>query len=227
MNILERIKQRIAENSISYQANDNIYSVIEDGELVLLEDEILKAAQHLLNCLLIDTESDHNTKDTARRMARMFIDEIFAGRYQPPPKLTDFPNVKNLDELYTLGPISVRSTCAHHFAPITGRCWLGVIPSDRIIGISKFVRLARWILERPQIQEEAVVQLADAIEEAINPAGLALVIKAGHACMTWRGVREHATEMSTSVMRGAFRDKPEARAEFMTLIQGQGYGRTI
>jgi GTP cyclohydrolase I len=149
----------------------------------------------------------------------MYLKEVFAGRYDAQPKITDFPNAKSLDQVYTLGPITVRSACSHHMVPITGRCWIGILPSDRVIGISKFVRLANWVLARPQIQEEATVQLADIIEELIKPKGLAVVIEATHQCMTWRGVKESETKMNTSVMRGAFRDEAETRAEFFRLIK--------
>jgi GTP cyclohydrolase I len=149
----------------------------------------------------------------------MYIKEVFAGRYQPMPKITEFPNAKHLDEIYTLGPITIRSACSHHLVHITGRAWIGVLPSDNVIGISKFVRLTNWIMARPQIQEESTVQLADIIEEMIKPKGLAVVVEATHQCMTWRGVRESETKMTTSVMRGVFLNKPECRAEFFRLIK--------
>jgi GTP cyclohydrolase I len=180
-----------------------------------------KAVRALLHALLIDDE-DPNTRDTPKRVARMFINEVFAGRYDQRPDLTEFPNGKQLDELYTLGPISIRSACAHHLCPVEGSLWVGVIPGDRIIGISKFSRLARWITARPQIQEEAIVQLADAIEQAIAPRGLIVFMKLQHSCMTWRGVREHATMMSTSVVRGLLRERPVARAEFFSSIGQRG-----
>jgi GTP cyclohydrolase I len=173
----------------------------------------------MLRALIIDVEGDHNTNGTARRIAKMYVDEVFAGRYQPCPETTDFPNAKGLDEVYTLGPISVSSACSHHFAPIVGRLWVGVIPGDRVIGISKFARLARWVMSRPQIQEEAAVMLADEIERRIKPKGLALVIQAEHTCMTWRGIREAESKMTSSIMRGAFKTDEKARAEFLSLIR--------
>ena len=135
------------------------------------------------------------------------------------PKITDFPNAKQLNQIYTLGPITIRSACSHHMVPITGRAWIGILPSDRVIGISKFVRLTEWVMARPQIQEEATVQLADIIESMIKPQGLAVVVEATHNCMTWRGVRENDTKMTTSVMRGVFLDSSDARAEFFRLIK--------
>jgi GTP cyclohydrolase I len=137
------------------------------------------------------------------------------------PSVTDFPNAKHLDEIYTIGPITVRSGCSHHMVPIMGKAWVGVLPSERVIGISKFIRLVEWIMARPQIQEEATVQVADLIEQLINPKGLAIVVRAQHQCMTWRGVRETDTSMTTSVMRGVFLTNPAARSEFLKLIEGQ------
>jgi GTP cyclohydrolase I len=149
----------------------------------------------------------------------MYVREVFAGRYEKAPKITDFPNAKELDQIYAIGPITIRSACSHHFVPITGKLWIGILPSDRVIGISKFVRLANWIMSRPHIQEEASIMLADELQKRINPKGLALVMDAQHQCMTWRGVKETSTTMTTSIMRGVFRDIPEARAEFMKLIE--------
>jgi GTP cyclohydrolase I len=153
----------------------------------------------------------------------MMVREAFIGRYTERPKLTDFPNARNLDEIYTVGPITVRSMCAHHLLPIIGQCWVGIKPTDRIIGLSKFSRIARWVLSRPHIQEEAVIMLADEIEAAIRPQGLAVLIRAEHQCMTWRGVQDADTSMITSVMRGFFLTNPIARSELMTILRGQGF----
>jgi GTP cyclohydrolase I len=214
----EQIRIRMLSANAPCFANDTVAEFLGPGEAEALESEVADRVADLLRSLVIDIEADHNTRDTPKRVAKMFMREVFAGRYQPRPPVTDFPNVKRLDELYTVGPITVRSACAHHLCPIVGRAWCGVIPGDRLIGLSKFHRLTDWVMSRPQIQEEAVVMLADEIEQLIRPRGLAVVVKATHACMTWRGVRESGeTVMTTSVMRGAFWDKPEARAEFLAL----------
>lgn len=215
----EAIKNRIKSAEASYFANDNISRFIQTGEIDSLQTEVEEKIKAVLDALVIDTENDHNTKETAKRVAKMYLKEVFAGRYIEPPKITEFPNAKHLDEIYTLGPITIRSACSHHLVPITGRAWIGILPSDRVIGISKFARLVNWIMARPQIQEEATVQLADAIERLVQPKGLAVVIEAQHQCMTWRGIKESETVMTSSVMRGVFRDKPEARAEFLRLIK--------
>jgi GTP cyclohydrolase IA len=213
----EAIRDRLRRDGVGMKCNDNLGSHITESDLRIVEAEVHQCVEHLLAALLIDTSSDHNTKETARRMARMYM-ETFAGRFASPPALTDFPNVRHLDELYMVGPVTVRSTCAHHLCPITGRAWYGVIPDGRVIGLSKFSRLTEWIFARPQIQEEAVVQLADAIEEATKPRGLAVVVKANHSCVTWRGVKDVEGTMITSVMRGLLKDSPAARTEFLTMM---------
>ena len=219
MSMSESIINRIKQDNGSFHANDNNSKYLQAGEIEHLQAEVEEKVKSLLQALVIDTENDHNTQETAKRIAKMYLKEVFAGRYDAQPKITDFPNAKSLDQVYTLGPITVRSACSHHMVPITGRCWIGILPSDRVIGISKFVRLANWVLARPQIQEEATVQLADIIEDLIKPKGLAVVIEATHQCMTWRGVKESETKMNTSVMRGAFREESETRAEFFRLIK--------
>ena len=217
------IKKRIELEKANYFANDNIADFIHEGEIEILKEEVTEKIQSLLESLIIDTKYDHNTIETAQRVAKMYLNEVFKGRYHKQPKVTDFPNAKNLDQIYTVGAISVRSACSHHLVPIIGKCWIGVIPSDRVIGLSKFNRIVDWVMSRPQIQEEAAIQLADTIEKLIKPKGLAVIIKAKHQCMTWRGVKDNDTEMVTSVMRGIFRDTAEARSELMDLFKGQGY----
>lgn len=218
MNHTETIAARLRLSGQTFAANDNLSEQLLPGELDKIQADVEEACHSLLRALVIDTKNDHNTKETAKRMAKMYVREVFKGRYEPMPPLKDFPNAKQLDEIYLVGPVTVRSACSHHLVPIMGRCWVGILPGDRVIGISKFARLANWIFRRPQIQEESTVQLADVLEKAIAPKGLALVVEAQHMCMTWRGVEETDTKMTTSVMRGAFRDNPDARAEFLRLI---------
>lgn len=219
----ETVRNRLKSAGRTYLANDNISDALLPGDLAAIEHEVERCAGAMLDALVIDTENDHNTRGTAKRLAKMFVHEVFAGRYLPPPTCTDFPNVRSMDEIYVVGPITVRSACSHHLCPIEGEVWFGVIPGERIIGISKFSRIANWILSRPQIQEEAIMQLADEVERIIAPRGLAVVLSARHSCMTWRGVKEDGTTMTTSVMRGIFRDGPAARAEVLSLIQAKGF----
>jgi len=163
---------------------------------------------------------DHNTRETPARMAKMYL-EICRGRYEPEPKATVFPNTNELNEIMVIGPIEVNSLCSHHFVPIQGEVFVGVIPGDFLLGASKFHRLAKWVFARPQIQEEATVQLANILEQKLgNAEGLALVVRAKHFCMNWRGVQDKDTEMVTSIMRGVFHDKQTARMEFLELLKG-------
>lgn len=216
----QTIRARLAVAGVPFRANDSIAAHLEPGEAEALLAEVTEKAGALLDALVIDRTADHNTADTARRMAKLYLREVFRGRYEPAPTLTDFPNAAGVDQPYVVGPISIRSTCSHHFAPILGRAWVGVVPGERVIGLSKFNRIADWVFSRPQIQEEAVVQLADALEAAVRPRGLGLVVRAEHQCCSWRGVRDETAMVSTE-MRGVFRTDPTARAELMALI-GQG-----
>ena len=217
--VSEVIRERVRAAGAGFCANDNIAEFLKEGEFEQLQAEVEGRVQDLLSSLVIDTENDHNTKETAKRVAKMYMQEVFSGRYVERPKITEFPNAKHLDQVYTVGPIAIRSACSHHFVPVVGQCWIGVIPSERVIGISKFSRLAQWIFARPQIQEEATVQLADELEKLIKPYGLAVIVKARHECMSWRGVKEHDCAMTTSVMRGYFLKNTATRLEFLSLIK--------
>lgn len=215
----EVIRERIKEGHARYFANDNISPYIHnEDEIELLVDEVANKFQQVLHSLIIDTNNDHNTQDTARRVAKMFIKETFRGRYDSPPKVTAFPNAGNYDELYVTGPITIRSTCAHHFQNIVGRCYIGVFPGRNVIGLSKFNRITDWIASRPQIQEEMTIQIADAIERETEADGVAVLMQAEHHCMTHRGVKEHESDMTTSVMRGAFRKDPSLKQEFFNIV---------
>jgi GTP cyclohydrolase I len=222
--ISQIIRDRVIAAGDPFFANDTIAHHISDIEREDLKKEIEGKMQSVFDSLIIDTANDHNTKETAKRVAKMYVDEVFKGRYHPMPKVTDFPNAKELDEIYTLGPITVRSACSHHFVPIVGQAWIGIVPSDRVIGISKFNRVVDWVMSRPHIQEEAAIMVADTIEDLIKPKGLAFVIKAQHMCMTWRGVKEPETKMVNSIVRGVFRQDPSMKKEFFDLIRAHGFG---
>lgn len=220
MYISNVIRQRIKVAGERFNANDNIAKFIEPGELELLQAEVEAKFQEVLNSLVIDTETDHNTQETAKRVAKMYIQEVFAGRYSEMPAMTEFPNIEKLNELIIVGPITVRSACSHHFCPIMGKCWIGIMPNEQsnLIGLSKYARLANWIMQRPQIQEEAVVQLSDLLFNKMKPDGLAVVMKADHFCMQWRGVKDLDSKMINSVMRGSFLRNSDLRKEFLALI---------
>jgi GTP cyclohydrolase I len=218
-----KIRERVKAARQRFHANDNIAEFIQPGELEALLDEVESKMQGVLDSLVIDTVNDHNTESTARRVAKMYLNEVFKGRYLPAPRITEFPNAEHLNELMIVGPITVRSACSHHFVPVIGRLWIGVMPnqSTNVIGLSKYARLAEWVMSRPQIQEEAVVQLADLIMKKTRPDGLALVMEANHYCMSWRGVRDMDSKMLNSVMRGVFLKDAVLRQEFLSLIPRQ------
>ena len=215
-----KIRERLVASRKRYYANDNIAEFIEPGELEKLLDEVEGKMKGVLDSMVIDTEHDHNTGDTARRVAKMYLTEVFKGRYVRAPAITEFPNVGHLNELMIVGPITVRSACSHHFCPVIGQIWIGVMPNEHtnVIGLSKYARLAEWVMGRPQIQEEAVLQLADLIQEKTQPDGLAIVMEASHFCMSWRGVKDMDSKMINSVMRGVFLKDPSLRREFLSLI---------
>jgi len=215
-----KIRERITHARKRFNANDNIAEFIEPGDLEKLLDEVEGKMQGVLDSLVIDTDNDHNTNNTARRVAKMYLNEVFKGRYLHAPTITEFPNAEHLNELMIVGPITVRSACSHHFCPVIGQVWIGVLPNEHtnVIGLSKYARLAEWVMGRPQIQEEAVVQLADLIQEKTQPDGLAIVMEASHYCMGWRGVKDLDSKMINSVMRGVFLKDPNLRREFLSLI---------
>jgi GTP cyclohydrolase I len=219
--VSQRIRSRLVASRTRFHANDNIADFIEAGELDELLAEVSGKLQGVLESLVIDTDSDHNTQDTARRVAKMFINEVFGGRYTSMPPVTEFPNASHLNELMIIGPITVRSACSHHLCPVIGKVWIGVMPNEHsnLIGLSKYARIANWIMSRPQIQEEAVVQLADLLQEKMQPDGLAVVMEADHYCMHWRGVKDMDAQMVNSVMHGSFLKDPTLRREFLSLIK--------
>ncbi len=218
--VSERIRQRLIDAGQRFHANDNIAHYIHEDELEALRAEVEAQMQEVLKALVIDVESDHNTVETAKRVAKMFVHEVFQGRYVKAPEVTEFPNVSQLNELMIVGPIKVRSACSHHLCPVMGKVWVGVLPSanSELIGLSKYARLTEWIMTRPQIQEEAVVMLADELERRMHPDGLAIVMEASHYCMHWRGVKDDGALMQNSVMRGAFLKDSNLRREFLSLM---------
>ena len=220
MTVSERVRRRIQRAGHRFHANDNIAAHIEPGELDGLVDEVSEKVQALLESLVIDTENDHNTRNTSRRVAKMYVNEVFNGRYVAPPALTDFPNISRLNELMIIGPITVRSACSHHLCPIIGRVWIGIMPNEHsnLIGLSKYARLIDWVMSRPQIQEEAVTQVADLLQSRMSPDGLAVVMEADHFCMHWRGVKDMDAKMINSVMRGSFLKDANLRREFLSLV---------
>jgi GTP cyclohydrolase IA len=218
-----KIRERLKTANKRFHANDNIADFVTEHELDELQKEVEVKMRGVLEALVIDIENDHNTQDTAKRVAKMFMREVFRGRYVTEPAVTEFPNVSHLNELMIVGPITVRSACSHHLCPIMGKIWVGVLPNEHsnLIGLSKFARMIEWIMSRPQIQEEAIAQTAELLQNKLKPDGLAVVMEADHFCMHWRGVKDTNSKMINSVMRGVFLKDPNLRREFLSLIQNK------
>jgi GTP cyclohydrolase I len=194
-----------------------------DGYMDELEQQVMVAAaarkvEELFDVLQIDHRNDHNTRDTPKRVAKMFVQEMLRGRYNAPPEITDFDNADGYSGLIVTGPIEVRSTCAHHLMPIYGEAYIGIIPSPegRIIGLSKYDRIVDYFCARFQIQEELVQQIGKFIMEKTNPRGLAVRISAVHMCKTQRGIRAtHRGRMVNSAFFGEMLEDKALRQEFM------------
>lgn len=202
------------------KANERCKGGIDAGAMVIRERTIESAYKDILDALGIDWRNDPNTKGTPERVARMLCREVCSGRFTDPPALTVFPNTAG-DNMQMTGPIPLRSLCSHHFCPITGKVWIGYIPDQLVLGLSKFNRVVDWYASRPQIQEELAQQIATHLENNLQPKGVAVWIQATHTCMTWRGVEAHPeAAMATSVARGVFRQSASARSEFLHFVRG-------
>jgi len=215
------IKKRLKDENIPFNANDNISQYITQEELDLLQEELQKCFDNVLETLIIDTQNDENTKETSKRLAKMYLKEVFKCRYIQEPKITLFPNTKKLDEIITIGPLKFKSMCSHHFIEILGDVWIGVLPDKVLLGISKFARIVEWFARRPNIQEEAAILIADKLMNILKPKGLCVVIKASHHCMTFRGVENEDSIMVTSVMKGLFLNNHSVKEEFFNIIKNQ------
>lgn len=201
-----------------FDANGN-HPVTREERDVMIEELSAKFGE-IFNILRID-RNDPNSMNTPHRLAKMWVNELFAGRFEAAPKITVFPNRKQVDELIISRNITVMSVCSHHWQPISGTCAIGYIPGDYVLGLSKLSRIVEWFSRRGQIQEELGEQIADFIEEIIKPKALGVVIESKHYCMIARGVNEseEKASMVTSVMRGSLRDELPLRNEFLTLIR--------
>lgn len=198
-------------------ANDNF--PLDEEQKDKLKSTMEYHFSQILMTMGIDIEKDPNSNGTPMRISKMLVDEVFGGRFSPPPKITTFPNTKNMDQAIISGPIRIESTCSHHWMPFIGEAFIGYIPGDNVLGISKLSRVAIHYAKRPQIQEELTEQIADHLGEVLdNPKGIAVVIKASHQCMTCRGVHDIGAVMTTSTLRGAFKDDAATRAEFFSMV---------
>jgi GTP cyclohydrolase I len=215
---------RIRRARLSNQAIDGYLDASEQQQMI---DGAARKLEELFDVLQIDHQNDHNTRDTPRRVAKMFVAELLKGRYNAPPEITDFDNANSYDGLIVTGPIDVRSTCGHHLMPIYGAAYIGILPSPngRIIGLSKYDRIVDYFCSRLQIQEELVQQIGRFIMDKTNPRGLAVRISAVHMCKTQRGIRAtHRGRMVNSAFFGALETDSALRQEFMhecTIIDAQ------
>ena len=217
----EIIKLAVKYNSFGeelFDANGNC--PLNEAERLAMISRLESKFEEILDILRISKE-DPNCTGTPKRLAKMYVNEIFQGRFNPPPDITFFPNRKNVDNLIISKGIQVMSICSHHWQPIAGNCTIGYIPNKRVIGLSKISRIVEWFSRRGQIQEELGEQIADFLQEFLSPKALGVVINAKHYCMIARGVRgsEEDTIMTTSVMRGYLLDNLNLRNEFVTLIE--------
>lgn len=201
----------------AFDANGNM--PLSSEEQTKMRDELEVKFKEVQKILKIDP-NDPNSTDTPRRMAKMYVDELLKGRFNPPPKLTVFPNRSKVNELVISKGIKVMSLCSHHWQPISGYAAIGYIPNENVIGLSKLTRITEHFARRGQIQEELGEQIADFLEDLLKPKALGVVIKARHYCMIARGVSadESHSEMATSVLRGRLLTDMNLRQEFMRLI---------
>ncbi|MGB9702755.1 MAG: GTP cyclohydrolase I [Candidatus Kapaibacteriota bacterium] len=208
-------------NSLGYELYDaNGNRQLNDYERNQMIIELEKKMAEVLDILRI-SRKDPNSTHTPLRVAKMLVNELLVGRYSAPPKMTVFPNRNHVNNLIISQGIEIMSLCSHHWQTISGRCVIGYIPGDFVVGISKFSRIVQWFARRPQIQEELGEQIADYIQKTLKPKALGVVIKAKHYCMISRGVEEseEETQMITSVMRGYMLNDQSLRNEFLNLIK--------
>ena len=218
----EEITQRLQGAQKRYWAGDNISDFVNEGDKEQLINEATEAFESVLDHLIIDRHNDPNSKGTARRLAKMYFNEIMHGRYDPIPNATAFPNKG--EDAYT-GMLVVRSelksVCSHHHQPVTGTAYIGVIPNGKVIGLSKYTRIAQWCARRGTLQEELCNDIAREIEKATDAKHLGVYIQATHGCCENRGIMAHSSLTQTTVLKGSFKDDPATKKEFMDNIKLQ------
>ena len=218
----DKIIQRLKDNDIRYWAGDNISQALETGDKEALIEEATQAFENVLDTLLIDRHNDPNSQGTARRLAKMYFNEIMAGRYDPIPSATAFPN--NDEERYE-GMLVVRSElksmCSHHHQPVAGTAYIGIIAADKLIGLSKYTRIAQWCARRGTLQEELANDIAREIQKATGAENLGVYIQATHGCCENRGIMAHSSLTQTTVLKGAFKNDPGTKKEFFDNIKLQ------
>ena len=218
----DKIRERLEANNVRYWANDNIADYIEEGEKQELIEEATEAFENVLQHLLIDTKTDPNSMDTARRMAKMYINEIMSGRYDPMPNATAFPNhIENGYKGMLVVRSELKSLCSHHHQPVNGVAYIGIIAADNLIGLSKYTRIAQWCARRGTLQEELNNVIADEIQKATKSQNVGVYIQATHGCCENRGIAAHSSLTQTTVLRGAFYNDAGTKKEFMDNIKLQ------
>lgn len=224
MSIALKIRKRLLDKGQRFHAGDNISDVIEEGDLDLLIKETTEAFHGVLQTLVIDTDKDPNSKGTAKRLAKMYINELMAGRYQPRPDVTAFPNIDNHHTEKYQGMLviraEIRSMCSHHHQPVKGTAYIGILPSDKVIGLSKYARIAQWCARRGTLQEELVQNILYEIQQATDARDVGVHIAAKHGCMSNRGVSAHNSTTQTTALSGQFFNDSIKR-EFFANIQMQ------
>ena len=222
MSKVEEIKARLVQADMRYWAGDNISKVLHTGDKEQLIDEATVAFEEVLDALLIDRYNDPNSKGTARRLAKMYYNEIMVGRYEPSPSATAFPN--DSDDRYD-GMLVVRSElksmCSHHHQPVAGIAYIGIIAADKLIGLSKYTRIAQWCARRGTLQEELANDIAREIQAATDAEHLGVYIQATHGCCENRGIMATSSLTQTTVLRGAFKDDSGTKKEFFDNIKLQ------
>ena len=218
----EEVKARLVQAEMRYWAGDNISEVLQEGDKDILIDEAAIAFEGVLDALLIDRYNDPNSKGTAKRLAKMYYNEIMAGRYDTAPSATAFPN--DSDDRYA-GMLVVRSElksmCSHHHQPVAGIAYIGIIAADKLIGLSKYTRIAQWCARRGTLQEELANDIAREIQLATDAEHLGVYIQATHGCCENRGIMATSSLTQTTVLRGAFKDDAGTKKEFFDNIKLQ------
>lgn len=218
MKVSERIKQRLEHGAYRYWAGDNISQCIKEGEKEELIEELTEKFEGVLDSLLIDRADDPNSMNTGRRLAKMYINELMAGRYTPKPEATAFPN--DSDDRYS-GMLVVRSElksmCSHHHQPVTGVAYIGILPGNKVIGLSKYTRIAQWCARRGTLQEELCNDVAKEIKRSTGTDDVAVYIGARHGCCENRGIMAHSSVTQTTVLSGQFNDA-DVKKEFFDNI---------
>ena len=218
----EQIKAKLKDAGIRYWAGDNISEVLQEGDKEQLIEEATVAFEEVLDKLVIDRHTDPNSMGTGKRLAKMYINELMAGRYDPMPVATAFPN--DGDDRYD-GMLVVRSElismCSHHHQIVRGVAYIGIIAADKLIGLSKYTRIAQWCAERGTLQEELANDIVREIQKATGAEHLGVYIQATHGCVENRGVQAHSSLTQTTVLKGAFKDDVGTKKEFMDNIKLQ------